>query len=56
MTSLSHPITCFANTGVALTVDALFYGNNCDMIKCAAEVVPVKMIEAVRGLALAAAA
>ncbi len=42
--------------GYAGIVNALFYGDNCDMVYGDAQAVLVKMIEAVRGLGLAAAA
>ncbi len=42
--------------GYAGIVNALFYGDNCNMVYGDAQVVLVKMIEAVRGLGLAAAA
>ena len=42
--------------GYAGIVNALFYGDNCDMVYGDAQAVLVKMIEAVRGLELAAAA
>jgi NAD(P) transhydrogenase subunit beta len=42
--------------GYAGIVNALFYGDNCDMVYGDAQAVLVKMIEAVRGLGLSAAA
>jgi NAD(P) transhydrogenase subunit beta len=42
--------------GYAGIVNALFYGDNCDMVYGDAQAVLVKMIEAVRGLGTAAAA
>jgi NAD(P) transhydrogenase subunit beta len=42
--------------GYAGIVNALFYGNNCDMVYGDAQAVLIKMIEAVRGLGIAAAA
>ena len=42
--------------GYAGIVNALFYGDNCNMVYGDAQAVLVKMIEAVRGLGLAAAA
>jgi H+-translocating NAD(P) transhydrogenase subunit beta len=42
--------------GYADIVNELFYGDNCDMVYGDAQAVLVKMIEAVRGLGLAAAA
>ena len=42
--------------GYAGIVNALFYGDNCDMVYGDAQAVLVKMIEAVRGLGIAAAA
>jgi len=42
--------------GYADIVNALFYGDNCDMVYGDAQAVLVKMIEAVRGLGLSAAA
>jgi len=42
--------------GYADIVNALFYGDNCDMVYGDAQAVLVKMIEAVRGLGAAAAA
>jgi NAD(P) transhydrogenase subunit beta len=42
--------------GYAGIVNALFYGDNCNMVYGDAQVVLVKMIEAIRGLGLAAAA
>jgi NAD(P) transhydrogenase subunit beta len=42
--------------GYAGIVNALFYGDNCDMVYGDAQAVLIKMIEAVRGLGLSAAA
>jgi NAD(P) transhydrogenase subunit beta len=42
--------------GYAGIVNALFYGDNCDMVYGDAQAVLVKMIEAVSGLGLSAAA
>jgi NAD(P) transhydrogenase subunit beta len=42
--------------GYAGIVNALFYGDNCHMVYGDAQAVLVKMIEAVRGLSLPAAA
>ncbi len=42
--------------GYAGSVNALFYGDNCNMVYGDAQAVLVKMIEAVRGLGTAAAA
>jgi NAD(P) transhydrogenase subunit beta len=42
--------------GYAGIVNALFYEDNCNMVYSDAEAVLVKMIEAVRGLGLSAAA
>jgi NAD(P) transhydrogenase subunit beta len=38
--------------GYAGIVNALFYGDNCDMVYGDAQAVLIKMIEAVRGLGL----
>ena len=45
-----------AGKGYASIVNALFYEDNCNMVYGDAEAVLVKMIEAVRGLGLSAAA
>ena len=62
---LAGPLTVIANLAAfsacaclafARNINALFYGDNCNMVGGDAQAVLVKMIEAVRGLGLAAAA